>query len=293
MVQCGEPAVSGSEIEVFADAVAVAQGYTAPVIMSRRFFDGSLESAMAAFVMVNSEGWILTAAHIFETESIFPLHKQQMKEFEAKIAAAGPRKAKLIKANPKWLVDHSYWWGRDGVSAYDIRASFELDIAIAQLKPFDPAWASSRPKFKDPATGLQPGTALCKLGFPFHQFTPSYLQGGGFSLPPGALPAPFFPLEGIMTRNVLGPITKDGKYTIKFIETSSPGLKGQSGGPIFDKDGVIWGIQSRTVSLPLGFDPVVASGQKKEHQFLNVGLGVHPEVVRQFLKDNGVKFESV
>jgi Trypsin-like peptidase domain len=279
---------------VFANAVAVATGYTSPVIMSRLFYDGSLESALAAFVFVNPDGWILTAAHIFDIEHQSPLYKQEIADFEARRDAAGPKKAKHIKANPKWLVDHSYWWGHDGVGAHNITASFELDIAVAQLKPFDPAWAMSYPKFKDPAGGLQPGTALCKLGFPFHEFTPGYTKGVGFTLPPGALPAPFFPLEGMMTRHVFGPATKDGKHTIKFLETSSPGLKGQSGGPIFDKDGVIWAIQSRTINLSLGFDPVVTKGEKKvgEHQFLNLGWGVHPEVVRQFLQETGVMFES-
>jgi hypothetical protein len=38
---------------------------------------------------------------------------------------------------------------------------------------------------------------------------------------------------------------------VKFIETSTPGLRGQSGGPLFDAKGEIWGIQSRTNFLEL------------------------------------------
>jgi hypothetical protein len=78
------------------------------------------------------------------------------------------------------------------------------------------------------------------------------------------------------------------------LETSSPGLKGQSGGPIVDTRGVVWGIQSKTANLSLGFDPTVPSedgkkqGSRKEHQFLNVGWAAHPETIVGLLKEKGV-----
>ena len=51
-------------------------------------------------------------------------------------------------------------------------------------------------------------------------------------------------------------------------------------------------FKNRTTHLPLGFSPPVPGGAKNavEHQFLNVGWAVHPEVVQGFLKANGVKF---
>ncbi len=80
---------------------------------------------------------------------------------------------------------------------------------------------------------------------------------------------------------------------MRLIETSSPGLKGQSGGPIFDKDGVIWGIQSTTHCLPLGFSPAVPDGKphEKEHQFLNVGRGVHADTIVGAMNRVGIKFQ--
>jgi Trypsin-like peptidase domain len=190
------------------------------------------------------------------------------------------------------LEDLSFWWGKDGMTATDVVANFELDLAIARLAPFDPAWVTGYPVFKDPSAGILAGTSLCRLGFPFHEFTPTYEKGKGFRLPDAALPAPVFPLEGIMTRNIVAGQTRDGKHEIKFLETSSPGLRGQSGGPVFDQEGRVWGIQSRTVHLPLGFSPPVPDGRKKEveHQFLNVGWAVHPDVVYSFLKENRIKF---
>ncbi|GAI45805.1 unnamed protein product [marine sediment metagenome] len=97
---------------------------------------------------------------------------------------------------------------------------------------------------------------------------------------------------GFFTRNVLAGSTPDGKYQIKFIETSTPGLRGQSGGPIFDVYGNIWGIQSRTQHLPLGFSPKIkkAGKETEEHQFINVGWGIHPETLIHFLQDKKVSF---
>lgn len=67
-------------------------------------------------------------------------------------------------------------------------------------------------------------------------------------------------------------------FPLALIETSSPGLKGQSGGPIFDKEGTVFGIQSRTMHFPLGFAPPVQDGtaRHKEHQFINVGARSSP-----------------
>jgi hypothetical protein len=48
----------------------------------------------------------------------------------------------------------------------------------------------------------------------------------------------------------------------KFVEMSSPGLRGQSGGPRFDVNGMVWGLQSRTQHLALGFSPQVEVNAK-------------------------------
>jgi hypothetical protein len=62
----------------------------------------------------------------------------------------------------------------------------------------------------------------------------------------------------------------------------------KSGGPIFDVNGTVWSIESRTTHFPFGFSPKVKKNAKEieENQFLNVGLGVHPELIVAFLTDN-------
>jgi S1-C subfamily serine protease len=92
-----------------------------------------------------------------------------------------------------------------------------------------------------------------------------------------------------MTRELIG--TETEGVPVKFVETSSPGLGGQSGGPVFDVDGRVWGIQSRTQHLDLGFSPEAKIDGKTvaERQFLNVGLAVHAETVIAFLEKAGIE----
>jgi S1-C subfamily serine protease len=113
-------------------------------------------------------------------------------------------------------------------------------------------------------------------------------------LPENALPIPRFPIEGIFTRTIDSRSEDDTplKFPIRFVETSTPGLRGQSGGPTVDARGTIWAIQSKTAHLPLGFSPPVPGNSNlTEHQFLNVGIGIHPVTLFAFFNEQGIKFQ--
>lgn len=149
------------------------------------------------------------------------------------------------------------------------------------------------PKIKD-YKNIKPGTSLCKLGFPFTQVNATYNeQSNSFIVPPNLFPVPLFPIEGIYTRNINMGKTKDGLMDINYLETSSPGLKGQSGGPIFDTEGNIYAIQSKNTTVPMGFKGIVESNKKKveENQFINFGIGVHPKTIYDLLTINKIKFD--
>src|SRR5207253_1037254 len=118
------------------------------------------------------------------------------------------------------------------------------------------------------------------------------VTAGKFELPSNLLPVPFFPIEGIYTRNLLSGKAQDQTTDIMFLETSSPGLKGQSGGPVCDIYGNIYAIQSQNVTLQLGFKGTVEINNKmvEENQFLNVGIGVHPKTIVELLNRHRIRF---
>jgi len=176
----------------------------------------------------------------------------------------------------------------------DFKVLPEADLAIGRLEPFDGSSLPQYPVLKNPKN-LPFGTSLCKLGYPFYQVPVKFDEvTGNFELSLDAFSFPRFPLEGIYRRNMVVPNSDYGGRPIQFLETSSPGLRGQSGGPVFDSRGTVWAIQSKTIHIPLGFSPTVKDKGREieEHQFLNVGLGVHPTLLTQFLRDNGVVFEE-
>ncbi len=291
---------------MFAEAYKQASRFTQPVIISTRFFDKTVDCGCGAFVVINEEGWIVTAAHLWNSHFAFQQHLNELDEYYSQVQAvkqdhklnSRQKHAKInrLPTNPKWITNHSFWWGRDGVQLNDITPFPDADLVIGRLEPFDPTSFEAYPVLKNPKT-LEIATSLCKLGYPFHKIEAAFDEKtGSFNLAPNALPLPRFPLEGIYTRNVKAGKSKDSKYSkydIEFLETSSPGLRGQSGGPIFDVNGTVWAIQSRTMHFPLGFSPKVTRNEQEveENQFLNVGWGIHPRLLVAFLKDSGIKFD--
>ena len=82
------------------------------------------------------------------------------------------------------------------------------------------------------------------------------------------------------------------------IELSTPGLRGQSGGPLFDVNGVIYGMQSATLTLPLGFDQesrvIKVKGVDKkvnDYSFIHLGRCVHVDILKSFMDSLGVKYQ--
>jgi hypothetical protein len=279
---------------MFSKAYKIASGYTHPVLISFRFYDGTVESGLGSFVVINKEGWIITAAHILDPLIAQQQHAAAIDNYLAAISPVNRNKPQgNIQPDPKWITNVSHWWGADHHRISNFQVLRENDIAIGKIENYNPSFSSHYPVFKDP-TMLEHGTSLCKLGYPFYDVKAVFdASANSFRFDPSIFPIPRFPMEGIYTRNISAGRSHDN-YDILFLETSSPGLKGQSGGPIFDRDGNIWAIQSQTRHLPLGFSPQVKRGDVmvEENQFLNVGWGAHVSTILKFLDAHAVKYNK-
>jgi hypothetical protein len=296
---------------MFADACKLAARYTYPVITARRYFDRSTECSCAAFVVLNEDGWILTAAHLLAADDAFQKSSREISAYYGKVLGIQGepelsmedkrRKISKLKTNPKWLTNIRFWWGHEAMRLREVRLLPEADLAVCRLDPFDPERFRPYPVVKDPSS-LDVGTPLCKLGYPFQQVRASFDESGGnFRLSQGsealAQPQGFpalarFPMEGIYTRTLSAGRSSDGRYDIKFLETSSPGLVGQSGGPLFDSRGTLWGVQSRTDmhSFPIRTRIPGRERTHKETLSLNLGVAIHPELLVNYLSDHEIPF---
>ena len=238
---------------MFSKGYEIASKYVKPVIVSVKTLDDDVFCSGGAFVLLNNEGWILTVAHLWNFNQKLLDDAPRVKQYNSAVEAIQKnvslslhdKKAKInkIKKDGSLYTHCSYWWGRDGVRLEDIMLFQDVDLAIGRLDPFIPSDSDKYAWIKN-SENIKPGTSLCRLGYPFHVINATYdTATGRFVIADGVLPMPFFPIEGIYTRNRVGGKSQFGNYDIKLLETSSPGLRGQSGGPIFDTDGVVWAIQ--------------------------------------------------
>ena len=301
---------------MFTNAIEITASYIRPVIVSKRYFDGSVETTGGTLVIVNKDGWFVSASHVFEAIPLQNIHKREYEEYERKLAElraakAGKKVLKKLKPNPEWITACSIWPGQSNQKLVDIAVIPEADLLLGRLEPFEPAAqgegttgdttgdagaTAGYPCFKDPKEELRIGTSLCKTGYAFSELETTYDETtGGFSLDFKNLAT--FPLDGIFTRNIIARTPEELKrkgMEVKFIETSSPGLRGHSGAPVFDTEGRVWGIQSRTTQIPLGFSPEPVSKDAPnvtpQHQSLNVGWAIHTELICRFLTERGIEF---
>lgn len=288
---------------MFREACTLARGFTIPVVTSIQTVAGECASGIGTAVLVNDEGWFVTAAHVLKGLDELASAEAQTRDLAAKIAAvkadqtlSNKLRARQLGAlgrpKPTDINRWSVWWGVPGATLEIGLAIEEIDIGIGKLKNL-PASERKYPVFKDPTKNFEPGVSLCRMGFPFVDAKPVWnANENRFDLTQN-VPLPVFPNEGILSRMVrVVAMDESGKeinpspfpFPLNQIETSSAGILGQSGGAIFDKNGTIWGIQSLTRSFQIDFN-------LKVQQYYHVGVGVHAETILGFFKANGVKHQ--
>jgi hypothetical protein len=262
--------------------------------LSRVDVGGTCTSGIGTYVVINREGWIVTAHHIVEQivkleseKKLVAAHDTELERIKGDKGLQIKEKQKRIRGlkwpDKKSTRDFSVWYGRTGAAVAGFHNIKAVDIAVGKLEPFDAGSVPSYPTFKDPSKDFEPGVSLCKLGFPLHEIIPTYdSTAKSFTLPPNAVPLPLFPIDGILTR--MATIQAPMPFPLGFIETSSPGLRGQSGGPTFDSQGTLWGIQVQTAHYSLGFET------GKTEQFLNVGLGVSVATLLPWFDSLGIGY---
>src|SRR4051812_27989830 len=134
---------------MFRKSYAISSKYTFPVVLSRKAVSGRCSAGIGTFVVVNDEGWIVTAAHILqqfstmeaEANSVATLKRQRdavgndpslsRKEKQKQLNATGrpspdtTEKFAAWRAHPRWRVTKAF-------------LNIAVDIAIAKLDNFLP-----------------------------------------------------------------------------------------------------------------------------------------------------------
>ena len=251
---------------MFQDSCRALLGTVMPIVVAWREKRGRLSYGIGAGMILNDSGWFLTAGHILT----------QVHELAQKVGRTKGRQ----RQRPNDVTHYVTVFGTHDpqkVTLTGAEIQVQVDIGLGKLDGYVPPPDHRFPRFR--VRDVDQGELLCRVGYPFVdniELKWSNEQGFRFT---NLFPVPLFANEALVSRFVQLP-------TGRWIETSSPGLKGQSGGPLVDVDGYICGIQVNTHHYPLGF-----SGGGR-NQVLNVGRAAHVETIRQFLDSKGIEYET-
>lgn len=275
---------------MFVQAIENVSRFTRPIHSIFRMSDGNeVVPGTATLFFVNEEGYALTCKHVTRLLTDAEGVNQQY--------WVNKQKRKVYPSGSIIQMKNTFVDCLDKMSGFTITNHPTLDLALIKFEGFSKLMIQDFPTFKKDSNDIKQGKFLCRLGYPFPEFNNYRYNQEKDDIEwtnDGNKKSPGFPIEGMITRFLAKP--EIGMYGI---ELSTPGLKGQSGGPLFDEKGVIYGMQSQTRHLHLGFDlenfEIAVKGQKKrinDYSFIHLGECIHVESIKQFLRQHGVNFKE-
>ncbi len=292
---------------MFVEAIKKVSEFTRPIYTLTREYGSNLVLPGAATIFfVNELGCAITCRHVAQLIVQADPVNTAYNSFKAEVQSlpnSNKRNRKLKELEQKY----NYERGRiiqlknlfvncvSKLDTYEIIMHPALDIAIIKFSSNSNFLYKNYAVFLKDENQIEQGRYLCRLGYPFAEFTNYRFSETNDDIEwtnEGQQATPTFPIDGIVTRHLLG---EDGKKM--GIEMSTPGLRGQSGGPLFDISGKVYGMQSMTNHLHLGFDmknfDLMINGRSTKvsnQPFLHVGLCISVNNIKSFLKENNIKF---
>jgi hypothetical protein len=291
---------------MFRTAIEKVGAFTKPIhLITHTYGDKTVRPGAATLFFVNDNGYAITCKHVTavikQAEAIGRKYAQfQQERSGLQISNSYNKKIKEMKTRygydkPDQACQLLYQFvDCVDLKSVDIIEHPTYDLAILRMKDFNTKYYNGHAVFAKDSKEIQPGLFLCRLGYPFPEFTNfSYdEQSELINWTTDTVRTVRFPIEGMITRHF-----GDTSGNIFGIEMSTPGLKGQSGGPLFDKDGIVYGMQSMTHHLHLGFDmnnqEMYSEGRKirvSTQPLLHVGHCVHVDIIKQFLREHNVEY---
>jgi hypothetical protein len=297
---------------MFVKAIEIASKFTRPIhSISRNYGSNTIHPGAATLFFVNSDGWALTCGHVAKLLLAGGVIGQKAENFKKELSK---KRIKPINFFYKYFLMKKYCYTKK--TPFELRNRFmgciegnlnfkiithpkydvAYDVALIKFENYNRILCNKFPVFPNDTSSLQPGKMLCRLGFPFPEFKNFEYDTTNDTLKwteKGQKNTPRFPIEGMVTRRVM-----DNERKVFAFEMSTPGLRGQSGGPVFDTEGKVWGMQCQTGHLDLNFDvdqEVMRGGIKKrvtDSAFLHVGICIHVDTLKSFMRENNVTFEE-
>lgn len=292
---------------MFADAIEKVDQFTRPIHSVIRHYDGRMVPGSATMFFVNDEGDAVTCRHVVD----FILDSERLNTRYTQFRSDRnqlPRDAnyqehlRQLEQQYGYFPDAVIQIKNQFINALDqfkkikIHRHPVLDLAVIQFREYQAKSYQNYAKFIEDNYEVRQGESLCRLGYPFPEFNNYHYVDQTDQVEftnYGQALTPRFPIDGIVTRFTMIQGIK------AMIEMSTPGLRGQSGGPLFDASGYIYGMQSMTSHLHLGFDmfnkEMMIEGKMMRMTntpFLHVGLCIHAAEIKKFLRELKIPFHT-
>jgi len=292
---------------MFVDSIETVSKFTRPInTISRTYHGKTIIPGSATLFFVNEEGYAITCKHVIDLLAASDTLNKKFIEFKNernKIPQDGKFKRTLMGLEMKYnytnetvvQLKNTFVDCIDKMSGFTWHLHPKYDLAILKFNDFGKILYSGYAKFLKDSSRIKQGSFLCRLGFPFPEFDNFKYNDTSDDIEwitTNIKASPQFPIEGMVTRF----LAEDHNHFFG-IELSTPGLRGQSGGPLFDKNGIIYGMQFSTKHLHLGFDitdkEILINNKIKkisDYSFIHLGQCIHVDIIKEFLKEKNVKY---
>ncbi|MGV3561212.1 trypsin-like peptidase domain-containing protein [Larkinella arboricola] len=291
---------------MFVEAIERVDPFVRPILsIVRRYGSSEVIPACSTMFFVNEQAYAVTCKHVAEqliqSETI---HQNYLKfQGERRSIMRAPNSARRLEELEKKYnlrqesiiqIKNQFGSSFDQSSRITYHLHPTQDLAVIHFEGYNQLKYNSCAVFLRDSSKIRQGRSLCRLGYPFPEFTNYRYNAERDEIEwttDGRTSTPRFPIDGIVTR------LRAENNEVVGVEMSTPGLRGQSGGPLFDTNGIIYGMQSSTRHLHLGFDiedrEVIVNGRLtrvSNYPFLNVGQCVHVDIIKKFLRELNIKF---
>lgn len=271
---------------MFRNAVKKGTAYTRPLLTGQIIYnERKLINTINTLLVINKDGDILTTGHIAdlllsteELKEVFDPILEEMKGLKPKQIAKleekyGIKESTLIRTHNIIVQIAS------NISDLNIKKHPYLDLAIIKLKASDIFEFDEFPVFNP--NELETGTSVCNLGFALPEYDAFDYDKDKEEIivTNKVMNFPLFPLNGIVTRNVI-----DVEQKITMFENSAKLLPGQNGGPVLNEKGEVLG-------LIIGGRRIVDAYAKQFH--LDLTVAIKSKVLCDFLDENEISYNKV